>query len=216
MANAPDLSLRGRLRPWQSRRHVAANVGERTAGPGDALVICTNRRQNGKRPRLVIARPRRGRGALSAKREEVPLGCNLGKAVTISPMAFLLSSHVLRDCHVGRWPPRNDKPLVFTILTIACSFRQHCAGRGMPLPYSAQPEARVLFILHFSVFSIHLLPCRSPTTHNWQPRETIHFPLFIFHFTHFSITEKNYKSYGGETYVLCPQGSGGSLVGRRE
>ena len=28
------------------------------------------------------------RGALSAKREEVPLGCNLGKAVTISPIAF--------------------------------------------------------------------------------------------------------------------------------
>ena len=78
-----------------------ALVGERHAAPGDALAICTNRRQNGKRSRLVIARPRRGRGALSAKREEVPLGCNLGKAVTISPMAFLLSSHVLRDCHVA-------------------------------------------------------------------------------------------------------------------
>ena len=33
-------------------------------------------------PRIVIARPQRGRGALSAKREEVPLGCNLGKALT--------------------------------------------------------------------------------------------------------------------------------------
>ena len=31
--------------------------------------------------RVVIARPRRGRGALSAQREEVPLGCNLGKAL---------------------------------------------------------------------------------------------------------------------------------------
>ena len=30
------------------------------------------------------------RGALSAKREEVPLGCNLGKAAAISPMVFLL------------------------------------------------------------------------------------------------------------------------------
>ena len=30
--------------------------------------------------RFVIARPQRGRGALSAKREEVPLGCNLGEA----------------------------------------------------------------------------------------------------------------------------------------
>ena len=33
--------------------------------------------------RVVIARPRRGRGALSAQREEVPLGCNLGKAVQL-------------------------------------------------------------------------------------------------------------------------------------
>ena len=41
------------------------------------------------------------RGALSAKREEVPLGCNLGEAVAISPMAFLLSGRVLRDCHVA-------------------------------------------------------------------------------------------------------------------
>ena len=43
-----------------------------------------------KVPGFVIARPRRGRGALSAKREEVPLGCNLGKAAAISPMVFLL------------------------------------------------------------------------------------------------------------------------------
>ena len=38
--------------------------------------------------------PLRGPGgavcALSAKREEVPLGCNLGKAAAISPMVFLL------------------------------------------------------------------------------------------------------------------------------
>ena len=51
--------------------------------------------------KFVIARPQRGRGALSAKREEVPLGCNLGKAVAISPMNFLLSGHVPRDCHVA-------------------------------------------------------------------------------------------------------------------
>ena len=36
-----------------------------------------------------------------AEREEVPLGCNLGKAVTISPIVFLLSHRVLRDCHVA-------------------------------------------------------------------------------------------------------------------
>ena len=41
-----------------------------------------------------------------------------------------------RDCHVGRWPPRNDNSEVHTILTMACTDRQHCAGRGMPLPYN--------------------------------------------------------------------------------
>ena len=87
-----------------------------------------------------------------------------------------------------RFAPRNDKPLVFTILTITCSFRQHCAGSGMPLPYNAQLAA----------------PRNNPLS-------IIHFPLHtLFH------NRKNYKSYGGKTYVLCPQGSGGSLVGRRE
>ena len=41
------------------------------------------------------------RGALSAKREEVPLGCNLGEAVAFSPIAFSRFGRVLRDCHVG-------------------------------------------------------------------------------------------------------------------
>ena len=35
---------------------ASAVVGERTAGPGDALAVRTNRRQNGKRSRIVIAR----------------------------------------------------------------------------------------------------------------------------------------------------------------
>ena len=65
-----------------------AIVGERTAGPGGALTVRTSHRQNGKRFRFVIARPRRGRG-------------NLGKAVTISPIVFLGSGSVLRDCHVA-------------------------------------------------------------------------------------------------------------------
>ena len=41
------------------------------------------------------------RGALSAKREEVPLGCNLGKAAAFSPKASPRSDCVLRDCHVA-------------------------------------------------------------------------------------------------------------------
>ena len=43
------------------------------------IAVAIQRRETS---RFVIARPRRGRGALSAKREEVPLGCNLGKALT--------------------------------------------------------------------------------------------------------------------------------------
>ena len=44
---------------------------------------------------------------------------NLGEAVAISPMAFLRSGRVLRDCHVGLRPPRNDK-----------SGGQHCFNGG--------------------------------------------------------------------------------------
>ena len=130
---------------------------------------------------------------------------NLGEAVALSPMAFPRSGRVLRDCHVGLWPPRNDKfesivrstmptyhlpacmavtdrryrcnrflrfyrhlvrtgsafprlprrfaprndnSEVHTILTMACTDRQHCAERGMPLPYNAQTAA-----LHNSGFS---------------------------------------------------------------
>ena len=43
-----------------------------------------------------------------------------------------------RDCHVGRWPPRNDKPLVFAILTAACFLRRCSAGPGCPLPYKTR------------------------------------------------------------------------------
>ena len=46
-----------------------------------------------------------------------------------------------RDCHVGLRPPRNDKPLAFIVLSIACTCRQHCAGRGMPLPYNSRLAA---------------------------------------------------------------------------
>ena len=82
---------------------------------------------------------------------------NLGKAVAISPVAFPRCSRVLRDCHVGLRPPRNDKPLAFAILTMVCTSCRCTAGRGQPGPYNAWPKARELFILHFSVFSIHFL-----------------------------------------------------------
>ena len=34
------------------------------------------------------------------------ISCN---PATFSPVAFLCFVRVLRDCHVGLWPPRNDK-----------------------------------------------------------------------------------------------------------
>ena len=35
-----------------------------------------------------------------------------------------------------RFAPRNDNSEVHTILTMACTDRQHCAGHGCPLPYN--------------------------------------------------------------------------------
>ena len=35
-----------------------------------------------------------------------------------------------------RFAPRNDTSGAFTIITIGCSDRQHCAGAGCPLPYN--------------------------------------------------------------------------------
>ena len=104
--------------------------------------------------RVVIARPRRGRGALSAQREEVPLGCNLGKAVTVSPIAFPRCCRVLRDCHVSLRPPRNDKSGAVTILTIHCANRPCSAGPGCPLPYKVQPGRQYRYCYIDSDYSI--------------------------------------------------------------
>ena len=54
-----------------------------------------------------------------------------------------------------RFAPRNDKLGGHCFLTLARTFRRCSTGPGCPLPYKARPEACLLFILHFSVFSIH-------------------------------------------------------------
>ena len=50
----------------------------------------------------------------------------------------------------------------------------------MSLPYNARPKSCVFFILHFSVFRIHLLPCPSPTNQlsldPLQPAHRLHMP----------------------------------------
>ena len=105
------------------------DVGAGLSPPGDALPTRIGRRQNGKRPRIVIARPQRGRG-------------NLGKAVTFSPG---VPCYPPRSCEIapqghflalraqgatsGFRPPRNDKPLAFTILSTAVPQRKK---PGMP------------------------------------------------------------------------------------
>ena len=46
---------------------------------------------------------------------------------------------VVRPCSARlprRFAPRNDTSGAFTIITIGCSDRQHCAGSGCPLPYN--------------------------------------------------------------------------------
>ena len=72
---------------------------------------------------------------------------NLLQAAAILPIAFPQFSWVLRDCHVGLWPPRNDKSESFSLFTfcsqpstlhrpchiILCSFFSACSnssGRG--------------------------------------------------------------------------------------
>ena len=85
------------------------DVGAGLSPPGDALPTRIGRRQNGKRPRIVIARPQRGRG-------------NLGKAVTFSPgvpcypprsCEIAPQGHILalraQGATSGFRPPRNDK-----------------------------------------------------------------------------------------------------------
>ena len=62
---------------------------------GAALAQLAGRRQNSKRSRLVIPRS-------EATWESPATG-------HVFAEAYLLSDMVLRDCHVGRWPPRNDK-----------------------------------------------------------------------------------------------------------
>ena len=59
---------------------------------------------------------------------------NLTQAITISPG---VSSDPTGYCEIATAPlgPRNDKPLVFTILTAVRLLRRCSAGRGMPRPY---------------------------------------------------------------------------------
>ena len=100
-----------------------AVVGEGHAPPGDALTVRTSHRQNGKRPRIVIARPRRGRGNLA-----VP--CRIsGK-----PRRKRDRLREIATSAVGLLAMTNLGAIAFLIL--ARTSRRCSAGRGMPLPYN--------------------------------------------------------------------------------
>ena len=88
-----------------------------------------------------------------------------------------------RDCHVGRWPPRNDtsgkrevrqrphavelpstrrslsaatpQTSVHAILTMPCTSRRFTAGPGCPLPYSTPRPAGFFSIVPYSPGKIH-------------------------------------------------------------
>ena len=83
------------------------------------------------------------RGALSAKREEVPLGCNLGKAVAFSPIAFPRCGRVLRDCHVA------------SLLAMTRQGNARCTSALLPLniPYKAVTDRR--YTPYFGVCRFH-------------------------------------------------------------
>ena len=77
-----------------------------------------------------------------------------------------------------RFAPRNDKPLAFTVLSIACTGRQHCAGHGCPLPttHGRRPAYFSFFIFQFSGFiSMRPLPYNAfPAALRKIPRSAFH------------------------------------------
>ena len=87
------------------------------------------------------------RRLLPVKGTPHPYGGKAANGCAVSAATDAIGFHVLspalyelqvpsRDCHVGRWPPRNDKSEAFAILTMACTDCKCVAGRGMPLPYN--------------------------------------------------------------------------------
>ena len=105
--------------------------GERLAG-----WQCFRHGFYGMRPPSLSLRGAKRRGALSAQREEVPLGCNLA-----GPGWITGHSRRKRNClpEIATAPlgPRNDNSGAFAILTAAYTGRKCVAGRGQPGPYIA-------------------------------------------------------------------------------
>ena len=161
MVCTPELSLRGGRRPtWRPEREArgsALGVQSRSTQP-DNRVLPANTAALRDGASRTPPPTRRVRSA------GIPGNLQLPKALTERRYRrnrlVRFYRHLVRTGSAfprlpRRFAPRNDNSEVHTILTMACTDRQHCAGPGCPLPYNARPKACVFFILHFSVFRIH-------------------------------------------------------------
>ena len=167
MAPASDLSLRGGRRPtWRPER----------AARGSALGVQSREGSHDFADSLPVIRlgtarlPRRfaPRNDTSGEREVhqcpptvelLPTGRSLSAATdAIGRCVFIGTLYELevpsRDCHVASLLAMTNLGAI-AFLTLARTSRRCSTGPGCPLPYKARPEACLLFILHFSVFSIH-------------------------------------------------------------
>ena len=146
MANASDLSLRGGRRPtWRPER----------AARGSALGVQSREGSHDFADSLPVIRL----GTARLPRRFAPRNDTSGEREVhqCPPTVELLPT--------GRSLSAATGPVgAVTILTAACANRLCSTGPGCPLPYKARPEACLLFILHFSVFSIHFFTYAPPAT----------------------------------------------------
>ena len=163
----PDLSLRGGRRPtWRPERAArgsALGVQSRRTRPHRGKAIGENATAFPRLPRRFAPRNDTSGGYCGAPAPSsglIPLCKALNERRYRRNRSVRFYRHLVRTGSAfprlpRRFAPRNDNSEVHTILTMACTDRQHCAGPGCPLPYNARPKACVFFILHFSVFRIH-------------------------------------------------------------
>ena len=181
----------------------ARAIAKTVMAPG--FVIARPRRGRGNLavPCRISGKPRRKRDRL---REIATSAVGLLAMTNLGAIAFLILARTSRRCSAGsgcplpyntacgrqwlvraatafprlprRFAPRNDKPLAFTVLSIACTGRQHCAGHGCPLPttHGRRPAYFSFFIFQFSGFiSMRPLPYNAfPAALRKIPRSAFH------------------------------------------
>ena len=157
-ARPPSLSLRGGRRPtWRPEREArgsALGVQSRSTQPDNrVLPVNTAALRDGASRTPPPTRRVRSAG--------IPGNLQLPKALTERRYRrnrlVRFYRHLVRTGSAfprlpRRFAPRNDNSEVHTILTMACTDRQRCAGRGQPGPYSVRLAAsRVTIHCPFSL-----------------------------------------------------------------